>query len=140
MVCTFFGHRDCGYEVIKELQALLVDLIENKGVDCFYVGHQGRFDRIVQGELRKLKKRYSISCYVVLAYMPIQDPGIEELEYFLPEGIETVFPRFAIEWRNRWMLDRADYVVCYVYKPFGGAAKFLKLAGRKNKTVMNLGS
>ncbi len=138
-ICTFFGHRDCGNEVISELRPLLVDLVENQGVDCFYVGHQGKFDRIVQNELCRLKKLYSISCYVVLAYMPIHELEIE-LESFLPEGIETVLPRFAIEYRNRWMLERADYVVGYVYSSFGGAAKFLKMAIRKNKTVMNLGS
>ena len=27
----------------------------------------------------------------------------------LPEGIENVPPRFAISWRNKWMLERSDY-------------------------------
>ena len=140
LICTFFGHRNCGDGMVTELRKPLIDLIENMNVNCFYVGNQGNFDRLVQYELKQLKKYYPIECYIVLAYMPTKNQQSEGLECFVPEGIETVPPRFAIEYRNRWMLERADYVVGYVYRPFGGAAKFLKMAIRKNKTVMNLGS
>ena len=57
----------------------------------------------------------------------------------LPEGIETVPRRFAISWRNNWMLDRADYVVTYITHSWGGAAKYANLARKKGKTVIRLG-
>ena len=57
----------------------------------------------------------------------------------LPEGIESVHPRYAITWRNRWMLDRADFVVTYITHSWGGAAKFAQAAEKKEKTVINLG-
>lgn len=47
-------------------------------------------------------------------------------------------PRFAIDRRNCWMLDRADIVVVYVKSPVGGAAKFKAMAESKKKMVINL--
>ena len=45
-VCTFFGHRECPDTIKPKLREVLVDLIENHGVDMFYVGNQGQFDAI----------------------------------------------------------------------------------------------
>ena len=69
--CTFFGHRECPDSVKTKLREVLVDLIENHGVDMFYVGNQGQFDAMVRSALRELRKVYPQTEYaVVLAYMP----------------------------------------------------------------------
>ncbi len=47
--------------------------------------------------------------------------------------------RFGIEYRNKWMIENSDYVVTYVRRSFGGAAKFKALAERKKKNVINIG-
>ena len=47
-VCTFFGHSDCPSTVAPKLRSVLIELIENHGVDVFYVGNQGNFDRMVR--------------------------------------------------------------------------------------------
>ena len=57
-----------------------------------------------------------------------------------PEGVETVPKRFAIDWRNRWMLKHADYVVTYITHYWGGAAKFAEKAARSGKQIVNIGS
>ena len=57
----------------------------------------------------------------------------------VPEGVETVLPRFAISWRNKWMLDHADIVVTYITHSWGGAAQFAELAKRMGKRVVELG-
>lgn len=41
MVCVFYGHRECGEEIVPRLETVLKALIEEKGVDRFYVGTQG---------------------------------------------------------------------------------------------------
>ena len=41
----------------------------------------------------------------------------------------AVHPRYAIERRNRWMLERSDYVMTYVHHGWGGAA--VRRAGRE---------
>ena len=54
----------------------------------------------------------------------------------LPEGIERVHPRYAIVWRNNWMIDKSDYVIAYVTHPTGGAYKAVERAKKKGKEVI----
>lgn len=133
--CTFFGHRDCPASIRPALRAAVIELIEKKGVTEFYVGSQGGFDRMVQSVLRELQRSYpAIRCTIVLAYLPRQ-PEQSGLETLLPEGIERAPKRFAISWRNRWMLDRSDHVIAYVTRSWGGAAQFAELAKKRGKQV-----
>ena len=138
--CTFFGHRDCPETIKPRLREVLIDLITINGVDTFYVGNQGRFDGIVRSVLRELEQAYpEIHYAVVLAYLPGKKNQYDDFsDTMLPEGIEAVHPRYAIEWRNRWMLQWADFVVTYIAHPWGGAAKFAEKAKREGKTVINL--
>ena len=57
----------------------------------------------------------------------------------LPEGIETVIKRFAIDYRNRWMIEHTDFVVTYVIHNLGsGAAKYKRMAERKGRTIIEV--
>ena len=71
-------------------------------------------------------KYFDISYNVVLAYMPAKASAecfpYQYEETILPDGIESVPPRFAISWRNKWMIKEADIVVCYITHSWGGAA------------------
>ena len=137
-VCTFFGHRDCPETVKPHLRKVLVDLIVSKGVDTFYVGNQGQFDAIVRSVLRELEQEYPEICYaVVLAYLPGKN-GEYHSRTILPEGIEAVHPRYAIDWRNRWMLQRSQFVVTYLTHSWGGAARYVQKAKRAGKTVIHV--
>ena len=106
----------------------------------FYVGNQGRFDAIVRGVLRDLKNEYpQINYAVVLAYMPGKRTEYDDYSNtILPEGIESVHPRYAISWRNNWMLQQSDYVVTYITHSWGGAAQYADKARRQKKTVINI--
>lgn len=141
MVCTFFGHRECPDSVKPVLRDTVVELITNRGVDLFYVGNQGRFDTIVRSVLREMKEEYPhIEYAVVLAYMPGNRREYEDYsDTMVPEGIESIHPRYAISWRNRWMLEQADYVVAYITHTWGGAYRHYLKARRKSKQVINLG-
>ena len=138
MVCTFFGHRDAPEDIRETLFQVIMGLIEKGGVSTFYFGNQGRFDVIVAGELKKIKKLYPhIDCVCVLAYLPTQ--RIEsDYETILPDGIEFVPKKFAITYRNRWMVNQSDYVVGYAIRSIGGATKFMNYAKRIGKNVINL--
>ena len=138
--CTFFGHRECPDSIKPKLREALAELIENCGVNMFYVGHQGRFDSMVRSTLKALKAEYPhIDYAVVLAYPPARGTGgMDYSDTLLPEGIETVHPRFAISWRNRWMLKQCDYVVCYVIHSWGGAAQFAEAAEKQKKQIVRL--
>ena len=138
--CTFFGHRECPDSIKPQLKGVLIELITDHDVDMFYVGNQGRFDAIVRGVLRELKDECpQINYAVVLAYMPGKQTEYgDHSDTMLPEGIESVHPRYAISWRNNWMLQQSDYVVTYITHSWGGAAQYVNKAKRKNKRVINL--
>ena len=139
--CTFFGHRDCPETVRPKIRSALQNLITESNVDMFYVGNQGRFDALVRAELRELQGEYPHIRYaVVLERMPSSNMvNIADCaDTLLPEGIESVHPRFAISWRNKWMLKQSDYVVTYITHSWGGAAQFAEMAERQKKTVINL--
>lgn len=140
--CTFFGHRDCPSSIKPQLRKVLIDLIENYAVDIFYVGQQGAFDAIVCSVLRNLVSEYPHIRYaVVLERMPPNRDSLDTRDYsdtMLPEGIESVHPRYAISWRNNWMLNRSDYVVTYITHFWGGAAQFAEKAARMNRYIINI--
>lgn len=138
--CTFFGHRDCPETVRPKVRSALQNLITEHNVDMFYVGNQGRFDALVRTELRKLKEEYlHIQYAVVLAYMPHKSSEYEDYsDTMLPEGLESVHPRYAISWRNNWMLQHSDFVVAYVTHSWGGAAQFAKKAVSQKKTLIQI--
>ena len=139
MVCTFFGHRDTPTEIKAHLREILLDLIERQRVQQFYVGNHGSFDAMACSLLAELEQSHGIRYEIVLAYLPREKAPLYDSDHtLLPEGIETVPPRFAIEYCNKWMIDYSDIVVTYVTRNFGGAAKFRDLAKKKGKTVIDL--
>lgn len=136
---TFFGHKDTPKETEPTLRSTLIDLIENHNAVNFYVGNNGNFDIMVRRVLKELSAIYPVDYSVVLAYLPVQKDENENLKNtILPEGIETVPKRFAISYRNKWMIDHSDIVVTYVTHNFGGASQFKALAERKGKRVIEL--
>ena len=132
---TFFGHRDTPKETEPALRLTLIDLIENKNATLFYVGNHGNFDAMVHRQLEDLSKTYPIKYYVVFAYIPGKNDTPDEYS-ILPEGIETVPRRFAINYRNKWMLTKSDIVVTYVTRPVGGAWEFKQMAEKHKKIII----
>ncbi len=142
MVCTFFGHRNTPESVRPFLVNTLTELIEKERVNVFYVGNQGGFDYMVREELKKLKTFYPhIKYSVVLAYMPMKQEKFSISDYsdtMYPDGLESIPQRFAIDARNRMMIEWSHIVVTYVCCSVGGAAKFKEIAEKKGKRIINL--
>ena len=139
MTVTFFGHKDTPKNIEPTLKATLVDLIENHGATEFYVGNNGNFDTMVRHQLEELSHTYSITCNIVLAYLPVKKSEYDDYTNTIyPEGIETVPKRFAISYRNKWMIRQSDVVVTYVTRTHGGAWQFKALAERQGKMVIEL--
>ena len=142
MTCTFFGHKDTPGFVRERLMPVLRQLIIEQGVRTFLIGNQGGFDYMVFAALQELKKEFPDICYqTVLAYMPGEKQESIFSDYtrtLYPEGLEHVPKRFAISWRNKWMVHEADVVVTYITHSWGGAAQFAAYAVHQKKTVINL--
>ena len=144
MVCTFFGHSDC-YGLDKKVLKSAIEELIHKGVDTFYVGHQGHFDSMVFSALLEFEKEYpNISISVVLAYLPTENSGYDPYQGYslYPEGIEIGPRRFSIERRNNWMIAKAKggCCLCFISHTWGGAYKFAKRAKSQGLTIVNLGT
>lgn len=138
--CTFFGHRQC-YVSIEIISTVIEKLIAEGGVSKFFVGNNGDFDVKVTQALKALKQKYSfIEYFIVLAYLPVKNisMSIAGENLIIPDGIENIHRRYAISYRNRWMIDHSDIVVAYITKSFGGAFQFVELSKKKGKTVYNI--
>ncbi len=140
--CTFFGHSDCNGEIKGKLRETINKLIEIEKVDTFYVGNNGFFDHLVISVLDEIKmENKDITFYVTLSQMPsVKNHFIlNSYDTILPEGIENVYPKFAIIYRNKWMVKKSDFVIAYINRPQGGAARFFEYAINQGKKVINLG-
>ncbi len=95
---------------------------------------------MAQKILRDLTRIYPIHYEVVLAYLPKEQgkPYEQVSDALVPDGIESVHPRYAIVWRNRWMIEKSDYVISYIRHSYGGAARFSALAEKKKKEVIKI--
>lgn len=143
MTCTFFGHTYIAGDYRQRLKEVIIDLIENHGVDKFYVGHHGSFDRTAIDILSEISEDFDIDYVVVLSGMPAKSSTyMRSLSHHsqLPDGIEKVLPKFRIIYRNEWMIKNSDYVITYINNPYGtGAARFAELAEKKGKKIIKLG-
>lgn len=140
MICTFLGHRDCPKTIKPTLKAEIERLIEN-GVDSFLVGNNGYFDLYVQQVLQEIEeKNPKIKYSIVLAYMPNNRTRfvVDSKKTLVPDGIEGIIPKYAISYRNKWLIEKSDYVITYIKHTFGGAYQFASLAKKQGKACINI--
>ena len=111
-----------------------------------YLGGYGDFDRFAYECCKKYKEKHpNTSLVFITPYMTVEYQR-NHLEYqktrydaiIYPE-IENKLPRFAISYRNKWMVEKADFVVVYIDHDWGGAYTTYKHAKRKGKFICNLG-
>lgn len=144
MVCCFFGHKDTPSSIYTELEVKIRYVIEYEAVDYFLVGNNGAFDSMALCALRNVVHEYpTVSYHVVLAYLPTKYKegwSYNATETLYPEGLESIPPKYAITWRNNWMVASADIVICYITHGWGGAARYSEHARKKGKMIINLGS
>ena len=144
MIVTFCGHRDFveTAEAENQLTMFLEKYArENVRLVC-YNGGYGNFDYFAAKCVQRMQEQYSNirNCHV-LPY--IDQPFLERIEIFKNHFDETIYPplesvprKYAIIRRNEWMVDSADIVIAYVTYSWGGAARTLEYAKRKNKNII----
>lgn len=138
MTYTFFGHSDCPQSVKPKLETEIKRLIMD-GVDTFYVGNNGNFDLYVQQVLQKCASTEpKIKYYIVLAYTPDKNTRfvVDFERTIVPEEAASAMPRYAISYRNKWLVAHADYVVTYITHKFGGHINLLRLHSEKTKIAL----
>lgn len=83
MTCTFFGHANTPLEIRDKLKTTLIDLIENRSVDLFYVGDKGNFDKLALSVLREISAGLS---YTLLCCSRVSSKGKKRLPNAVPRG------------------------------------------------------
>lgn len=132
--CFLFGHADCPDHVLPKLEKSIETAVSN-GVQNFYVGNRGAFDRLATTAVKHIKQKHpEVRLYLLLAYHPAERPQ-ELTESF--DGtyypLEKRTPRqFAIVRANEAMLRHVDTVICYV-SHVGNTRKLLAIAQKRQE-------
>jgi len=144
--CCFFGHSRLynTEELQKKLYQTIEKLILENNIKDFWVGNYGAFDRIVAGILNELKKVYSIRIELIIPYLTREIINNKDFynrffdSVFVADIPITTHFKNKIPKTNEYMVDSSEYLICFVNKEWGGAAKTLKYAEKKNKIIINI--
>ena len=136
--CSFFGHSLCPDSIKPVLKKNIEELIKC-GINCFLLGDRGDFDILVLKTIKDLQEEYEFSYKIILSYIPQSKSCFTNDPHSIyPEELAVVPKRFAIEYRNRYLVENSDCFICYITHNYGGAVKFARKAKRMGKTVINI--
>ena len=146
MIITFCGHSH--YTESKEDELKILSVLENKVGDNYaelYLGGYGAFDDFARRCGDKYKENHPNTKLIFITPYITPDYQKNHLKYkkdlydeiIYPE-LENVPPRFAISYRNKWMVDKADIVIAYIINSFGGAYQTYKYAKNIDKQIINI--
>lgn len=142
---VLFGHRDfSGHQALdKWLYPLLQDLIRTKPFLEIYIGRNGEFDLYAATVVKRLQNAMGKGNNELICVLPYPERDMVYYEEYydsvmIPQCIEKTHPKAAIAKRNRWMVEQADLVICYVERREGGAYNTLKYAKNLEKEILNL--
>ena len=130
--CAFTGHRVLGGDFSKrKLKAQIKKLIE-EGVDIFYNGMAMGFDLLAAETVLSLKRKYPqikliacVPCYNQEKSFPEEEKKRYVKILKKADKTEMLSPHYyngCMQYRNRFMADRADILVAYCNEKTGGAA------------------
>ena len=148
MIVAFFGHRDfvANNETKGAILSILNSEIGENNAE-FFLGGYGGFDSFAYSVCKEYRLSHGNSSLTfVTPYMTeqYQKNHLAELSanfdsIIYPE-IEAVPKRFAISYRNRYIARRADLIICYVKREYGGAYQAVKYATSLGKRIINIAS
>ncbi|MBR6546208.1 MAG: hypothetical protein IKT72_04685 [Clostridia bacterium] len=146
MIVTFCGHARFkgSVEYEQKILSFLKETVADREAD-FYLGGYGDFDRFAYGCCKAYKKTHpKVSLVFVTPYRESEylkhrfDNENAPYDLILYPELENKPKRYAITYRNRYMVEVADYIIAYVTHDWGGAYATYQHAKKKGKTVFNL--
>jgi len=146
MIVAFFGHAQ--FTVKTEYESRLISILEETiGIQKadIYLGGYGEFDAFAYRCCQKYKATHpDISLVLVTPYITksYQENRLihekDRYDALLYPPIEDKPLRFAITYRNQWMVEQADVIIMGITHTWGGAYKTYQYAKRKKKKTINL--
>lgn len=144
MNIAFFGHADfTETPSVRDEAFALLDKIADGREPFFLLGEHGGFDRFayrICDQYRKEHPGVQVGCVIPYAWQGDRASEYGRFDQIIYPPIERAPLRYAITYRNRWMVEKADVVIGYVNCRLGGAYQALLLAKRKKKALYNLGA
>ncbi len=141
MIITFFGHSD--FTSTEEYEKLLLDILENMVGDStaeMFLGGYGGFDKFAYDCCKKYKSFHRNVKLIFVSPYPNTTGHTDGYDAVIYPEIEDKPPKFAISYRNKYMAERADFVIVFINRSYGGAYTAYVHAKRKGKTIYNLAS
>ncbi len=146
MIVTFCGHAH--FSGTAEHEQRILAFLENNVGDRktdFYLGEYGEFDRFAYHCCKSYQCTHpGVSLVLVTPYMTVDyqrthlERQKERYDAIVYPDLEEKPLRYAIAYRNRYMVDCADLVISYIDHDWGGAYKTYRYAKKKGKVVFNL--
>ena len=146
MIVTFCGHAQFqkSEEYEQKILSFLKERVGDHSADI-YLGGYGNFDNFAYACCKKYKETHpNISLVFVTPYLTSdylhrrlqhQETMYDSILY--PE-IENKPKRYAITYRNKYMVEKADYIIAYISHDRGGAYTTYKYAKKIGKSIFNL--
>ena len=146
MIIAFCGHSD--YVENKEDEIKIIEMLETKAKEIcfdFFLGLYGNFDRFCYSIAKKFKdthinsKLFFISPYNDETYLKNRalDKG-NRFDLIIYPELETVPRKYAIFYRNKWIVEKADLIIAFVKKKYGGAFTMYEYAKKLGKDIYNI--
>ncbi len=146
MIITFCGHSQYteSGEDEQKILSLLSEIIGDRHAEL-YLGGYGSFDAFA----RKCGKKYQethpntklifVTPYITANYQKNHLNEQKDLyDEILYPSLEYKPLKFAISYRNKWMVEQADCVIAYITHALGGAYSTYKHAKKKKKPLFNI--
>lgn len=147
MIVTFCGHSEIFLfqkdKLITEILEYLKKLGQTEPL-TFYMGGYGEFDQIALNCAEEYKKTRSdtkivfITPYLDDKYLKNKLPLKKCYDEIIYPEIEHVPKKFAIIERNKWMIEKCDFLIAFVKYNSGGAYQTLEYAKKRKKPFINL--
>ena len=149
--CAFSGHRDIPAEAVEPLRRLLrkrIAALAAEGTSGFLCGGAMGFDTLAAEMVLEARSRFPGVTLTLALPCPEQAdrwPERAKRRYreILTAADEVIYvsehyTRYCMMQRNRYLVDHAAVLVCYLTKPTGGTAATVKYALQQAVPVVNL--
>ena len=146
MIVAFCGHSqytETG-EDEEKIISLLTEIIGDRHAEL-YLGGYGSFDAFALKCAKKYQKTHPnvrlifITPYITVDYQKNHlDCNKDLYDEILYPSLEDKPLKFAIFYRNKWMVEQADCVIAYIIHDWGGAYQTYRHARRKKKPLFNI--
>ena len=146
--CALSGHRVIKKDFDRENLKKTIYGIIRSGYDIFYLGMARGFDMEGCRILEKYNEENTLEKVKIIACIPCKDQDRyfsekEKKEYLecLDKCDEAVYISESyingcMQIRNRYMIDRCDLLLAYLYKNSGGTFYTVSYAQKKEKEII----